>query len=201
MTNAAAASEAVPTAAVTRAAAASARQQRQRRRRAAADGSRRAFAAVTTAAVAAIATAIAATVTATSAAVATSSAATVAARHGRCGHVSAVCRMHAVAESATGCLCLCHESCQSECIPFILTILIRGLTTQPLEVLTVRHVLSLFPPARRVPVRRAGARSGRARARHLGLRVRGERLHRGAEMVWGSVEGGESKVFKLASSS
>ena len=49
-----------------------------------------------------------------------------------------------------------------------------------------------------MPVARPRAR---ARARHLGIRVRGERLHRGAEMVWGSVEGGESKVFKLASSS
>ena len=39
------------------------------------------------------------------------------------------------------------------------------------------------------------------RACHLGIRVRGERLHRGAEMVWGSAEGGESKVFKLASPS
>jgi hypothetical protein len=40
------------------------------------------------------------------------------------------------------------------------------------------------------------------RARHLGIpRVRGERLHRGGEMVWGSVEVGESKVFKLASPS
>ena len=47
--------------------------------------------------------------------------------------------------------------------------------------------------------RRAGREA--ARARHLGIRERGERLHRGAEMVWGSVEGGESKVFKLASPS
>ena len=48
-----------------------------------------------------------------------------------------------------------------------------------------------------MPVAEAAAQ----RACHLGIRVRGERLHRGAEMVWGSVEGGESKVFKLASPS
>ena len=129
MTNAAAASEAVPTAAVTRAAAASARQQRQRRRRAAADGSRRAFAAVTT----------------------SHYRCRRRYRHRHCchGHRHLRCRRHLkrryrrrTARSLWPCVGCMQNACrvrcgmplpvprvdgQSECIQFILTILIRCL--------------------------------------------------------------------------
>ena len=66
-------------------------------------------------------------------------------------------------------------------------------------------VRPLSSPARRVAARRLSpvTRSrGSARARHLGIRVRGEHLHKGGRDDLGLyIEGGESKVFKLASPS